>query len=115
FQNARGLLGELPKQKRPSAAADIDQLAIDQKSARRFGCADIKRRSNRSKRLFEDAAEFDGDRADVSLYPSISSVDARPPGRSLSSTTSVCSPACARRAAAQRPPAPAPITTASNP
>jgi hypothetical protein len=45
--------------------------------------------------------------------PSTSMVEARPPTRSRVSTTSTRSPACARRAAAQRPPTPAPITSAS--
>src|SRR6185312_14705818 len=46
--------------------------------------------------------------------PSSSTDDVRPPTPSRLSTSSVRRPAWARRAAAHRPPAPEPITTASN-
>src|SRR5690242_21907643 len=47
------------------------------------------------------------------LKPSMSSVEARPPTLSSRSTTSVRNPCCDNRAAVKRPPAPAPMTTAS--
>ncbi|SKS06206.1 Uncharacterised protein [Mycobacteroides abscessus subsp. abscessus] len=49
----------------------------------------------------------------LTLKPSISSVDARPPTLSSRSTTRVRYPCRVSRAAANKPPAPAPITTAS--
>src|SRR3954471_11618246 len=49
----------------------------------------------------------------LTVKPSPSTLDARPPTRSRDSTSSVRYPWWARRAAADKPPAPAPMTSAS--
>ncbi|MDT4877251.1 hypothetical protein FQZ97_1127560 [compost metagenome] len=49
----------------------------------------------------------------LTVKPSICSLEARPPTRPRLSATSTFLPAATRRAATLRPPAPAPITTAS--
>ena len=65
LQDARGLLGQLPEQQRPAAAADIDQLAVDEEGTGGLGGADIERRADGIEGLLEDTAEFDRDGADI--------------------------------------------------
>ena len=65
LQDARGLLGQLPEQQRPAAAADIDQLAVDEEGAGGLGGADIERRADGVEGLLEYTAEFDRDGADI--------------------------------------------------
>ena len=65
LQDARGLLGQLPEQQRPAAAADIDQLAVDEEGTGGLRRADIERRADGVEGLLEHAAEFDRDRADI--------------------------------------------------
>ena len=114
LQDARGLFGQLPEQQRPATAADIDQLAVDEEGTGGFGGADIERRADGIEGLLEHPAEFDRDRADidreaVDLLGRGSSADPAPCRRRRGYEARHGT----RRAAAQSPPAPAPITTAS--
>ena len=65
LQDARGLFCELAEQQRPAAAADIDQLAVDEEGTGGLGRADIERRADGIESLLEHTAEFDGDGADI--------------------------------------------------
>ena len=65
LQDARGLLCQLPEQQRPAAAADIDQLAVDEEGAGGLGRADIERRADGIEGLLEYPAQFDRDGADI--------------------------------------------------
>ena len=65
LQDARGLLGQLPEQQRPAAAADIDQLAVDEEGTGGLRGADIERRADGIEGLLEYPAQFDRDGADI--------------------------------------------------
>src|SRR5437588_11638232 len=65
LQDARGLFGQLSEQQRPAAAADVDQLAVDEKRTGRLGCADVEGNTDGRERLLEYAAQFDRHTANI--------------------------------------------------
>ena len=65
LEDARGLLGQLPEQQGPAAAADIDQLAVDEEGTGGLRHTNIERRADGVEGFLEHAAKFDCDRADI--------------------------------------------------
>ena len=56
---------KLTQQQRPSAPADIDQLAVNEEGTGRLRSSDVELSSNGIKGLLEHAAELDRDGADI--------------------------------------------------
>ncbi len=66
-QDAGRLLGDLIEQNRPAALRNVYHLAIQIELRGRFGLPQIEWCTNQIEGFLEDAAEFEGDSANVDL------------------------------------------------